>query len=163
MPWTGAVPVLLDIGMAGAAGSSAQRSAAKAKLTVTAVTRAAASDIDTMRMVISPRPPGSGASIAPIPPRATKAALPMIPSTAKSKSFVTLSPGDPAPWFHQRSGSNPRYAFDTVAGRWVVMCFFGTAGDEDGKRALAAIATNRVLFDDEHASFFGVSLDPNDE
>ena len=83
--------------------------------------------------------------------------------TGKANSFVNLTPGDPAPWFHQRSTSNPRYAFDTVGGRWVVLCFFGTAGDEDGKRALAAIAVNRALFDDERACFFGISLDPNDE
>ena len=76
---------------------------------------------------------------------------------------MNLAPGDPAPWFHQRSGNNPNYAFDTVGGRWIVMCFFGTAGDEDGRRALAAIAANRALFDDVHACFFGVSLDPNDE
>ena len=81
----------------------------------------------------------------------------------KANSFVTLTPGDPAPWFHQRSTSNPRYVFDTVGGRWVVLCFFGTAGDEDGKRALAAITANRALFDDERACFFGISLDPNDE
>ena len=87
----------------------------------------------------------------------------MIPQKAKPKTFVTLTPGDPAPWFHQRCGSNPNYAFDTVGGRWVVLCFYGTAADEDGRRALAAIAANRALFDDNNASFFGVSLDPNDE
>ncbi len=86
----------------------------------------------------------------------------MSPHNAKA-SFVSLAPGDPAPWFHQRSTSNPRYAFDTVAGRWVVMCFFGTAGDEDGRRALAAVTANRALFDDSRACFFGVSLDPADE
>ncbi len=79
------------------------------------------------------------------------------------EGYVQLSPGDPAPWFHQRSGGNPRYAFDTVGGRWIVMGFFGTAGDEGGRRALAAIAANRAIFDDERASFFGVSLDPADE
>lgn len=84
-------------------------------------------------------------------------------SKPKTRPFATLTPGDPAPWFHQRSGGNPRYAFDTVGGRWVVMCFFGTAGDEDGRRALAAINANRALFDDERACFFGVSVDPNDE
>src|SRR6185503_10143863 len=78
-------------------------------------------------------------------------------------SYVALSPGDPAPWFHQRSTSNPRYAFDTVAGRWVVMCFFGTARDEDGQRAIAAAIANRRLFDDSKACFFGVSFDPEDE
>src|SRR5918992_871631 len=66
----------------------------------------------------------------------------MIPQTQKPKpkTFASLTPGDPAPWFHQRSGGNPNYAFDTVGGRWIVMCFYGSAGDEDGKRALAAIA-----------------------
>jgi len=87
----------------------------------------------------------------------------MNPPTARTSAFVSLTPGDPAPWFHQRSGGNPRYAFDTVGGRWVVMCFFGTAGDEEGRRALAAIQANRALFDDQRACFFGVSLDPNDE
>ena len=87
----------------------------------------------------------------------------MSASKPETHSFATLTPGDPAPWFHQRSGSNPRYAFDTVGGRWVVMCFFGTAGDEDGQRALAAIDVNRAMFDDERACFFGVSIDPNDE
>ena len=87
----------------------------------------------------------------------------MSSSKPKTHAFATLGPGDPAPWFHQRSAGNPRYAFDTVGGRWVVMCFFGTAGDEDGKRAIAAINDNRALFDDERACFFGVSIDSNDE
>lgn len=85
-------------------------------------------------------------------------------STANTKaSFVTLTPDDPAPWFHQRSTSNPRYAFDTVAGRWVVLCFFGSAADEGVGRALAAATASRAVFDDQRMSFLGVSLDPNDE
>ena len=87
----------------------------------------------------------------------------MTQQPAKPKTFVTLTAGDPAPWFRQRSGGNPTYAFDTVGGRWVVMCFYGTAADEDGQRALAAIVADRDLFDDSHACFFGISLDPNDE
>jgi hypothetical protein len=71
----------------------------------------------------------------------------MSPANPKT-AYASLAPGDPAPWFHQRSTSNPRYAFDTVGGRWIVLCFFGTAGDEDGKRALAAVTVNRALFDD---------------
>ncbi len=78
-------------------------------------------------------------------------------------SYVVLSPGDPAPWFQQRSTSNPRYVFDTAAGRWIVLCFFGTAGDPASQAALASVAANRDLFDDERACFFGVSLDPRDE
>ena len=83
--------------------------------------------------------------------------------TAAKEAFVRLTPGDPAPWFHQRTAGNPRYAFDTVGGRWVVLCFFGSAADEDARRALAAVARHRALFDDERACFFGVSLDPDDE
>ena len=49
-----------------------------------------------------------------------------------SSSFVNLTPGDPAPWFHQRSTSNPNYAFDTTAGRYIVLCFYASAADGSG-------------------------------
>lgn len=78
-------------------------------------------------------------------------------------SFVSLAPGDPAPWFYQRSTSNERYAFDTAAGRYIVLCFFGSAGDPAGRAALDAAMTRRTMFDDARASFFGISLDPADE
>jgi peroxiredoxin/predicted 2-oxoglutarate/Fe(II)-dependent dioxygenase YbiX len=76
--------------------------------------------------------------------------------------FRNLRPGDPAPWFRQRSTSNPDYNFDTAAGRYVVLCFHGTAGDEPGRAAMAAALANRDLFDDEKTCFFGVSIDPED-
>ncbi|MEI7806849.1 MAG: 2OG-Fe(II) oxygenase [Hyphomicrobiales bacterium] len=78
------------------------------------------------------------------------------------KAFVDLRAGDPAPRFHAASTSNPRYAFDTTAGRYIVMCFFGSARDEEGAATLRAVEANRQLFDDEKASFFGVSVDPAD-
>jgi peroxiredoxin/predicted 2-oxoglutarate/Fe(II)-dependent dioxygenase YbiX len=78
-------------------------------------------------------------------------------------SYVRLATGDPAPWFHQRTGANPRFAFDTVAGRYVVLCFFATAADPQSKAALDAATARRDLFDDRKASFFGVSMDPADE
>jgi len=74
-----------------------------------------------------------------------------------------LTPGDPAPWFKQRSTTNPNYAFDTAAGRYIVLCFFATAGDEAGRAAIAAAMARRDLFDDRKACFFGVSVDPADE
>jgi peroxiredoxin len=80
-----------------------------------------------------------------------------------SRSYVNLLPGDPAPWFHQRSTSNPNYAFDTAAGRYIVLCFFASAGDSIGRAAIDRILSNRDLFDDVRFSFFGVSLDPRDE
>ena len=83
--------------------------------------------------------------------------------TRQPHSHRNLLPGDPAPWFHQRSFSNPSYAFDTAAGRYIVMCFFGSAADPFAKMALSAVQAHRHLFDDNRASFFGVSIDPGDE
>ena len=79
------------------------------------------------------------------------------------RRYVDLQPGDPAPWFEQRGCENPRYVFDTAAGRWLVLCFFASASDPVGREALAAALARRDLFDDAHASFFGVTLDPGDE
>ncbi len=78
-------------------------------------------------------------------------------------AYRLLLPGDPAPWFVQRSTSSQRYHFDTAAGRWIVLCFFATASDPSSRAALGAVAACRRIFDDDFACFFGVSLDPADE
>lgn len=78
-------------------------------------------------------------------------------------SYVNLLPGDPAPTFRQRTLANPRYAFDTAAGRYLVLLFHGSAGDAHSEAALAGAIERLDLFDDCHASFFGVSVDPADE
>jgi peroxiredoxin/predicted 2-oxoglutarate/Fe(II)-dependent dioxygenase YbiX len=77
--------------------------------------------------------------------------------------YVDLQVGDPAPWFNQRASGNPNYSFSTAGGRYVVLCFHGSAIHPQGQSALAAIAANRSLFDDETMCFFGVSIDPADE
>src|SRR5829696_5342038 len=85
-------------------------------------------------------------------------------ASSDSRLFnAPLLPGDPAPWFHQRSTSNPRYAFDTAAGRYIVLCFFGSAGDDQGRDAINAVLADRSHFDDVRVSFFGVSIDPADQ
>lgn len=76
--------------------------------------------------------------------------------------YVSLAAGDPAPWFHQRTMGSARYAFDTVAGRYVVLCFFGSVGGP-GAAAIEAAFRRPDVFNDAHASFFGVSADPADE
>ncbi|MBM3524823.1 MAG: redoxin domain-containing protein [Alphaproteobacteria bacterium] len=83
--------------------------------------------------------------------------------TTTPPRYRVLLPGDPAPWFRQRSTSNPRHAFDTSGGRWIVLCFFATAADPLSREALRLLDERRDLFDDTHMSFFGVSLDPQDE
>jgi peroxiredoxin/predicted 2-oxoglutarate/Fe(II)-dependent dioxygenase YbiX len=77
--------------------------------------------------------------------------------------FAELTAGDPAPWFAQRSFANDRYVFDTAAGRYIVLCFFGTAADRHSQAAIEAVRSRPGFFDDVTACFFGVSLDPADE
>src|SRR5215204_4514767 len=70
---------------------------------------------------------------------------------------------EPAPWFHaQALSGSPRYAFDTVAGRWVLMLFAGSAARPETQAALELVARHRRLFDDQRACFFGVTVDPAD-
>ena len=78
-------------------------------------------------------------------------------------TYRNLQPGDPAPWFHQRSSVNPNYAFDSAAGRYLVLCFFLSAANERARAALEGAFARHPLFDDNKAAFFGVSIDPADE
>src|SRR5258708_5789689 len=73
-------------------------------------------------------------------------------------------PGDPVPWFTCRSTNNPTFHFDTVAGRYIVLTFYGAATPEKNAAVLRHVATSlRAFFDDENCAFFGVSVDPADE
>jgi predicted 2-oxoglutarate/Fe(II)-dependent dioxygenase YbiX/peroxiredoxin len=74
-----------------------------------------------------------------------------------------LTPGDPAPNFIQRSVANPRYAFSSAAGRYLVLCFFGSASEAHAEAALKAAYGRSDIFNDDRACFFGVSIDPEDE
>lgn len=80
-----------------------------------------------------------------------------------SAQFVQLSPGDPAPWFRARTASNPRYAFDSAAGRWIVLWFAGSAALPQHEAVMAEAARRRALFDDVRLAFFGVTIDAGDE
>jgi predicted 2-oxoglutarate/Fe(II)-dependent dioxygenase YbiX/peroxiredoxin len=82
---------------------------------------------------------------------------------SNSLKYRAISPGDPAPTFRQRSTSNEKYVFDTAAGRYLVLCLFGSAGEATGRKMLSLLDTHRALFDDERFAFFGVSHDPRDE
>jgi predicted 2-oxoglutarate/Fe(II)-dependent dioxygenase YbiX/peroxiredoxin len=71
------------------------------------------------------------------------------------KSYVQLTPGDPAP--------NPGYALDPAAGRYVVLCFYVTSSDMPGRAAIQSVLANRHYFDDLRFAFIGLSLDPRGE
>lgn len=74
-----------------------------------------------------------------------------------------FAPGDPVPWFVVRGSTNPEYHFGSVAGRHVVLLFLGSAGQPYGAQVLSKLLARRELFDDERASLFVVSVDPQDE
>ena len=78
-------------------------------------------------------------------------------------TYTTVLPGDPAPMFQQRTSTNPAYAFHSVGGRYVVLCFYVSKQHPNGAAALAAVRAHPDLFDDNFASFFGVSIDPQDK
>ena len=78
-------------------------------------------------------------------------------------SYKNLLPGDPAPWFQARTTNRPDFAFDTAAGRYIVLCFFATASDARGRAAVSTALALTHFFDDVFASFFGVTIDQTDE
>lgn len=80
-----------------------------------------------------------------------------------TRGSVALSVGEPAPWFKGRTSSNQRIAFHAVAGRYVVLCLFGSAANPLAADVLSRLLTQRDRFDDKHAVFFGVSIDADDE
>lgn len=84
------------------------------------------------------------------------------PAPPHVKARKLLQFGEPAPWFTAPCGNNSRFVFDTVAGRGVVLCFFASARAPYARELLAAILARRDELDDEHLSFFGVSVDPDD-
>jgi peroxiredoxin len=75
-----------------------------------------------------------------------------------------LSVGEPAPWFSAATGSNRPGAvmFDELAGRYIVLFFFGTAARPDVAEVLTAFGHRSDLFDGKHAMFVGISNDPDD-
>lgn len=72
-------------------------------------------------------------------------------------------PGDPTPDFSVRSSNSPRFNFHSVAGRYVVLSFLGSAAHQDAQRVVKHLLAHRARFDDERICFFGVSIDPADE
>lgn len=76
---------------------------------------------------------------------------------------IPLQAGEPAPWFTGRTASNPRFAFHTTAGRYIVLCLFGSAGQSLAAQVLQQLLQEGMRFDDKHLAFFGVSVDPDDE
>jgi predicted 2-oxoglutarate/Fe(II)-dependent dioxygenase YbiX/peroxiredoxin len=57
---------------------------------------------------------------------------------------------------------NPTYAFDSAAGRLMLLLVHGSGAWPASAEAIRLVDANRDLFDDQRAIFFGVSIDPAD-
>jgi len=75
---------------------------------------------------------------------------------------LRLAAGDPAPMFFAETSTNSRYAFHSIAGRYVVLGFFASAADAPAAAMLETVALIRPLFDDKRFCFFAISRDPKD-
>jgi predicted 2-oxoglutarate/Fe(II)-dependent dioxygenase YbiX/peroxiredoxin len=82
-------------------------------------------------------------------------------------AYEALFPGDLAPWFRQRcslphGGPAGPYSFDMAAGRYVVLCFYGSAADREGMQALTLLQAQHGAFEAAAVTCFAVSLDAAD-
>lgn len=65
--------------------------------------------------------------------------------------LAMIRPGEPAPVFKARSDKNPQYAFDTAAGRNLVLTFIQPSSNT---LAMVNALSRSPLFDDQHAALF---------
>jgi hypothetical protein len=72
-----------------------------------------------------------------------------------------LAQGDPAPWFTCSTRANKGYAFQTVAGRYVLLSFLGPGSSAEAAAFLEGIWSERRRFDDQQLTFFGVCTSPD--
>lgn len=75
-----------------------------------------------------------------------------------------LSAGEPAPWFSAVTGTNDSEVatFDELAGRYIVLFFFGSAARPGIAGGLDSLGRRNDLFDAKRALLVGISNDPSD-
>jgi peroxiredoxin/predicted 2-oxoglutarate/Fe(II)-dependent dioxygenase YbiX len=73
-----------------------------------------------------------------------------------------ISLGEPAPSFFAEATNNPRFAFHSTGGRYVVLSFIGSAGQPIGGKVAADWAKVAPEFDSSRIAVFAVSSDPED-
>lgn len=73
-----------------------------------------------------------------------------------------LSIGEPAPDFYAETNNNPRFAFQSTAGRYVILSFIGSAGEPIGKQVAEDWVRVAPQFDSGKIAVFAVTSDPKD-
>ena len=74
------------------------------------------------------------------------------------------TPGEAIPAFHSRSSTTPRFAFDTTAGRWLMVLIPGSLGEPGKAERLAAmVGPHAGLLDIDNRFMVVIGTDPEDE
>jgi predicted 2-oxoglutarate/Fe(II)-dependent dioxygenase YbiX len=72
--------------------------------------------------------------------------------------------GEPVPPFHARSSVNPRFAFDTIAGRWIMVLIPGSMAPPGlAERLAAMVGPHAARLDSVHGYMLVIGIDPADE
>lgn len=67
-------------------------------------------------------------------------------------AIPAFTQGEPVPPFHARSSSNPRFAFDTTAGRWIMVLLPGSMAETGlADRLAAMVGRHAARLDGSHA------------
>ncbi len=74
----------------------------------------------------------------------------------------TRQRGDPAPYWVAATEANPRFVFSSVAGRYVLLGFLGSAGQPAVIEALAALPAHAAVLNADHACALLITIDPAD-
>ena len=77
-----------------------------------------------------------------------------------SDAAPTLRRGDPAPYWVAATDANPRFVFSSVAGRYVLLGFLGSASQPAVAEALRALP--HAALNGDHAAALLISIDPAD-
>ena len=71
--------------------------------------------------------------------------------------------GDSVPYFHCPTTLNPKFCFDSIGGRYLVLCFYGSTQIEKNSKVIEFINTKMSHhFNDSKIGFFGICIDPQD-
>ncbi|WP_313213502.1 2OG-Fe(II) oxygenase [Stenotrophomonas acidaminiphila] len=95
--------------------------------------------------------------------RAVMGILPEVVSRTPAQKFRCMPrPSEPAPWFHAATADNPNFSFDTVAGRRLVLCFFGDMQAAPLQSLLSGMQAVLAQIERSQYAFFGVGTARND-
>ncbi len=74
----------------------------------------------------------------------------------------TPSWGEPVPWFHAHTTYNPRFAFSSVAGRFVGLILLGNCAAPPAKKFINEIKSSNLITNDDKCVRFALTLNKQD-